>query len=720
MKKVELLSPAGDFEALESAIKNGADAIYIGGKNFGARMFAPNFSNEEIESAIKLCHLFGVKLYVTVNTIIYDNEIEDVLEYIRFLHKSGVDALIVQDIGLMYILKNKFPNLEVHSSTQSHNIDNNSLHAMKELGCTRCVMAREMSLDEIKKLDDTLEKEVFIHGALCICYSGNCLFSALNGNRSGNRGECTGSCRLPYNLYKDDKLIIKNKYLLSTKSLSTVTRLDEILDTDIRSLKIEGRMKGREYVGYITKLYREKIDNYYKNKTLNVSDEEIDNIKKLYNRELTTGHLFNDNIMNIKTSNHIGVPLGEVIYFDKKIIKIKLNDVLNQGDGIRFGTGEGLRVNYLYNTSMDLVSSARGVAIIDNKIELKEKTDVRKTLDIKLLLEINKYESKKVPVTITCNAYVDKPLEITISDEIDTFTYTGSTLEKAISSPTTKERIEEQLSKLGNTPFISVPVVNTDNNTFISIKELNEARRELTAKLTIARENRKKEFTEIDFSLTNKSNKTNIKLNILVRNEEQLKEVLKYQDKINNIYVEDYNLYTKYKSKYNVYYRTDRVKEEHVFNNDKLLCTSLSSLYKYKDNNEIISDSYLNVTNSYSVSFLKSLGIKLIGLSYEIYDRDIPTDNTEIIIYGTPTLMIIKSDIIDNYDKNSKYYLENVKGNKFQVIKDTNYTSIYHSEPINKYKELNTYKNLGISNYRIELLNESSKEIDKLIEDFYE
>ena len=239
MKKVELLSPAGDFEALESAIKNGADAVYIGGKNFGARMFAPNFSNEEIESAIKLCHLFGVKLYVTVNTIIYDDEIDDILEYIRFLHELGVDALIVQDIGLMYILKNRFPNLEIHSSTQSHNIDNNSLHAMKELGCTRCVMAREMLLDEIKKLDDSLEKEVFVHGALCISYSGNCLFSALNGNRSGNRGECTGSCRLPYNLYKDNKLVVKNKYLLSTKSLTTITKLDEILDTDIKSLKIE-------------------------------------------------------------------------------------------------------------------------------------------------------------------------------------------------------------------------------------------------------------------------------------------------------------------------------------------------------------------------------------------------------------------------------------------------------------------------------------------------
>ena len=163
MKKVELLSPAGDLDRLKIACLYGADAIYIGGKNFGARMFAPNFSNEEIVDAIKLCHLFGVKLYVTVNTIIYDEEIEDVLEYIRFLHKSGVDALIVQDIGLMYILKNKFPNLEIHSSTKSHNIDNYSLKAMKDLGCTRCVMAREMSLDEIKALDDTLEKEVFVH-----------------------------------------------------------------------------------------------------------------------------------------------------------------------------------------------------------------------------------------------------------------------------------------------------------------------------------------------------------------------------------------------------------------------------------------------------------------------------------------------------------------------------------------------------------------------------
>ena len=718
MKKIELLSPAGDFESLEYAVKSGADAVYIGGKNFGARMFAKNFSVLEIEKAVKLCHLYGVKIYITVNTIVFDDEIEEVINYVRELHRIGVDALIVQDIGLMYILKNKFPNLEIHSSTQSHNVDNYSLLAMKDLGSKRCVLARELSLDEINKLDNILDLEVFIHGALCISYSGECLFSSLNGNRSGNRGECTGSCRLPYNLYQNDKLIAKNKYLLSTRSLCTVTKLKDILNTNITSLKIEGRMKSKEYVGYITRLYRNKIDDFYNGKEIDVTDEELTNVKKLYNRELTLGNLFKDKIMNIETSNHIGVPIGKVIDVNNKKIKIKLYDTLNQGDGIRFGNDLGMIVNYLYDEKDRLINSSSNICLIDNKIGLKEKVEVRKTLDTKLIKEIDSYKRVRKTINITCNAYVGKPLSISVSDGINSFILEGNIIEQANNSPTTKERIKEQLSRLGDSPFTSNPIVNTDNKSFIPIKELNDLRRELIDKLIYARENNKKEVIEKDFSITDNKKSKDIKLNILVRNEKQLLEVLKYKDKVNDIYIDNYDLYTKYKNK-NIYYVTDRVKEEHNFNNDNLLCTSLSSVYKYKSNNNIVSDSYLNVVNSYSVNYLNTIGVQRVTLSYEAYNRDIPINNTELIIYGVPTLMIIKTDIIDNYDRNSKYYLENIKGFKFPVVKHSNYTSIYHNGSVNRFDKLDYYKSLGIKNFRIELLNEEANAISKLIEDFY-
>ena len=219
---VELLSPAGDIECLKYAIYAGCDAVYIGGKNFGARAYAKNFSNEEIIYARYLTKLYGVKLYVTINTLIYDNEFDEVINYVRFLHQNNVDAVIIEDIGMFCLLKNKFPNLTIHASTQMniHNYEGALL--AKKLGFKRVVMARETPLDVIEKIkkDIDIELEVFIHGALCVCYSGQCLASALIGNRSANRGTCAQICRKKYNLYdKNNNKLNENNYLLSTKDL---------------------------------------------------------------------------------------------------------------------------------------------------------------------------------------------------------------------------------------------------------------------------------------------------------------------------------------------------------------------------------------------------------------------------------------------------------------------------------------------------------------------
>ena len=211
----ELLSPAGDFETLKQAIHNGCDAIYLGGKRFGARKFDSNFDSEEMVRAIKYCHLYGVKIYVTVNTVIYEDEVDDFIEYVAFLHKNGVDAVIMQDIGMISLIRKILPNLEIHVSTQAHTHNINQIKFLESLGVSRVVVAREMSLDEIKKLNTNLEIEAFIHGALCVCYSGQCLFSSFLLNRSGNRGECAGICRLPFTLLEDGKEVKTNgKYLL--------------------------------------------------------------------------------------------------------------------------------------------------------------------------------------------------------------------------------------------------------------------------------------------------------------------------------------------------------------------------------------------------------------------------------------------------------------------------------------------------------------------------
>ena len=287
--KHELLAPAGNMECLKQAVFNGADAVYLAGKTFGARKFAQNFTNEELVEAIKFCHLYDVKVYVTMNTLVKDNEVDDFLEQAEFLHNNGVDAILVQDFGMICLLREKFPRLEIHASTQANTSSSETAELFYKLGVKRVVFSREMSLEEINKITVPIEKEVFVHGALCICYSGCCLMSSMIGTRSGNRGECAGSCRLPYSLEKDGEILSTNKYLLSTKELNTSENFAELLKSNIDCFKIEGRMKSPEYVGFVTRFYRELIDNY------STTDLETNNdlLKTLFNRGFTKGRLFN-------------------------------------------------------------------------------------------------------------------------------------------------------------------------------------------------------------------------------------------------------------------------------------------------------------------------------------------------------------------------------------------------------------------------------------------
>ncbi len=230
MDKVELLAPAGDMDCLKYAIEAGADAVYLGGKTFGARSFAKNFTNEEIIEAIKIAHEYGVKIYVTINTLIYDNEVSDFMNYVKFLHENNVDAVIVQDFGMIDLLHQTYPNLEIHVSTQAHIHNLDGVKLMEKLGATRVVLARETSLETIKDIckNTNIELEIFAQGALCISYSGQCLMSSLLGGRSGNRGCCAGTCRLPYDLYNNElKKLHKNKYLLSTKDLTILPYINQ-------------------------------------------------------------------------------------------------------------------------------------------------------------------------------------------------------------------------------------------------------------------------------------------------------------------------------------------------------------------------------------------------------------------------------------------------------------------------------------------------------------
>lgn len=340
--KPELLIPAGGIPQLIAAVENGADAVYLGGNAFNARINADNFDIESMEKAVDFCHLRGVKVYVTLNTLMRDNQLEPALNYAKNLYKIGVDALIIQDLGLGQLIRETMPDFEMHLSTQGTIFGVGGANTAKSLGYSRVVLAREMSLEEIKNVCEKsqIETEVFVHGALCFCFSGQCQLSRTFGGRSGNQGVCAQPCRLPYKLVarndtkeetiplsdknpKDFRTDFEKKHHLSPKDLSLIDHLDELIKIGVNSLKVEGRLKSPEYVATVTRIYRKYIDEFCKNGSYNVSDADRKDLLQIFNRgNFTDAYLrgeSDENLMAFEFPKNQGVYIGEV----KSIKKIK-------------------------------------------------------------------------------------------------------------------------------------------------------------------------------------------------------------------------------------------------------------------------------------------------------------------------------------------------------------------------------------------------------------
>jgi putative protease len=677
-----------------------------------------------------------VKIYVTVNTIVYDNEFEELITYVEFLHKNGVDAVIVQDLGVIDLLRKVFPNLEIHASTQTHNFSIEGIKLLKDIGVKRTVVARELTIDEVKEASKIMDVEVFIHGALCTCYSGQCLMSSEISFRSGNRGECIQACRLPYKLFKDNHKYIETtgSYLLSPKDLCTINNIKEILTSGVASLKIEGRMKSKEYVYLVTSLYRKAIDMFYNNEEIIVDESLIEKIQKEFNRGFTKGHLFGDkksDLMNPIRPNHAGVKIGEVIKVTKDKITAKLISKLNQGDGIKFeACDKGFIVNMMYKDKL-LVNSADIDDIVEfnNTIELTGPDTVLKTLDIEISKYYETIENKRIPINIIVKAKENETLKITLNDEKYSVIEEGVVVEKSINAPTSEEKIIEQVSKLGNTPFtIKSITAKIDPNIFVPIKEINELRRKAVERLISLRETRENVFVKNKYELVVPNySQTNFRLNISVYNEKQLIDSLN-NEHIDNIYIRDYELYKKFEDKANVFYYLPRLIKTYE-KATRCVIQDLGSLNYYKKG---VTNYPLNIVNSYSVAFLHNMGVETVTLSSELPITEIKTliesynqrygsnPNLEIIVYGRYEAMIIKHLVldmnIDNLDINDKYYLEDKKGNEFRVLQNKNNTTILSSRFIDYSKTLNDAIKTGVMNFRIELLDEDN--VDEIIEKF--
>lgn len=724
----ELLVPVGNMDSLKAAVMNGADAIYLGGKRFGARAFAGNFNDEEMILAIHFAHLYGVKIYVTVNTVVFESELEDVYNYCLFLHKTGVDALIVQDLGLMSLLKRRLPNLEIHASTQVHNVSESGLRILEDLNVKRVVFARELSLATIDSYKTSMEKEIFIHGALCVSYSGECLFSSVLLGRSGNRGECAQVCRLPYKLLENDEVVkTDSKYLLSTKELKTVSKFKEIMDSSVKSLKIEGRMKSPEYVACVTRLYRNLIDYYYGKDCLRVSEYEED-LKVIFNRQYTYGYLFNatnDEIINIHTSNHVGVHLGKVFKVTSKYIYIKLDSQLNQGDGIRINeTNDGMIVNFLYDESLKLTNACKNIAVIDKKIKASVGDSVNKTSDITVINKYRELPVRKVDIDMTFT-HNENHATLEITDGINVVKKEADIVFPSKNISIKKVDIIKQLSKLGNTPFkIANISIGEFESKFINIKDLNAIRRNAVEELIFIRENSKKEIIQRkdNEEMHKNSLEEKLTLSVLVRDEEQLLKCLTYFD---CIYVIDRNLYNLYKDNPKIYYRGSRIYEKTNIKNT--LATELGEIY----DGAKISDYFLNITNHETLDYLSKY-VDINTLSIELEDDNIErimkhnNYNVEMLLYSTFELMITKycpvnkvanKDTVCTKCMKNEYKLVDRNGSKYPIKTDVlnHLTHILDSKVTNNIEKLKYYYNLGIRNFRIELNSEDSKEIDDII-----
>ncbi len=704
----ELLSPVGNMDSLMAAINGGCDAVYLSGINFGARSFAGNFTNEEIKEAIEISHLYGVKVYVTVNTLIYDHEVERLLKYVDFLHSNNVDALIMQDIGMIDLIRKTYPNLSIHASTQLHIHNLEGVKFACKLGLKRVVLARETPIsliNEIKENTD-IELEVFVHGALCMSYSGQCLMSALIGNRSGNRGTCAQCCRQPYSLEVNGTKVKKNEYLLSTKDLCTLTNIGKLIDSGVESFKIEGRMKRPEYIYLVTSIYRKAIDNYIKYKNTKITNKDIIDIKKIFNREFTKGFLFNEeneNYVNTYRPNHLGIELGKLLEVNNSI-KIKLSDNLSINDGIRL-IGEndyGMVVTKIIKNGVSVKEANVGDIIV---LPVKIKGNYRKVLKTTDYKELNSIKekiknNKKIIIDGICKVKINEPLSLKITDGKNIVEITSDYLiEQSKNIETSEDRIIDQLKKLGNTiyQFNNLEIIK-DSNVFVRIDKLNEIRREAMDALNQKRLY-KIEYLKEKYEISVKDYPKINKKSVLLSTYQQ------YLDNLNkfDVYYSD-NL-DLVKSYPHIIYKMDRVLEHLNEYDDKLLVGELGSVYKYKN---IDTDFSLNVFNSYSVAYLHSCGVNKITLSLELTYKQIKKlideyearyskhPNLEVIVSGYEEAMVCKYNMLKKFKVNSGYLIDRFN-NKYKLIVRNNLMYIYNYK-IRNDKE--NYYDIGINYIR--------------------
>ena len=773
MRDVELLAPVGSFDALKAAVQNGANAVYLGGKDFSARASANNFDREELIEAVKYAHIRDVRVFVTTNTLIKQNEIEDFVEYAKFLYDIDVDALIMQDIGVAMLIHDLLPDFELHASTQmvAHSLED--VQYLESVGFKRVVLARELTVDEIKYICDktNVDIEVFVHGALCVCYSGGCLMSSMIGNRSGNRGRCAQPCRQKYTMIDistGEEIHSNGEYLLSTKDLNTIEDVDKIIETGVLSLKIEGRMKKPEYVATVINSYRNAIDEYQATKKVNISTETMEDLYTIFNRKFTKGLILGEvgeDVMNSNVPNNQGLYVGKVVDYNKKAkrLKIKLEGTLKKGDGINLGGGtigriikgkEIVQIGYKGETiELDFIGEARknqpvfktsDTNLIDKaqKTYTQDKEFAKNLIDAEITIKLGEYPELKLidknnnSVTVKGDKLVEKALKVALGEE----------------------KIETQIKKLGNTPYeLDDLKINLDKGVSMPISLINQMRREAIELLDEARipvKGRAYKDSKIKYSPKKyaKDTNSNSKIRVKINNIEALKSIINLD--IDMIYYEDVAtleqamamatannkklIYSAPRIVRNKEYK--RLEKSNEYCKENVQISALGQVKYYKENSENVSfdvDYYLNPFNSETINHYKKEGATTVCISQELNIHEIKettkyTDmEIETVAYGYIPMMLseycpmgvvarsCKKDKRCSTCKESKYVLRDFKGEEYRISQDLFCRStIYNSIANCLINNLDELSDAGINVFRLDFTHESPELISKITKAF--
>ena len=729
--EVEILAPAGSYEAFVAAVNAGAHAIYMGVNKFNARTMANNLTIEEYINAIDYAHKRGVMVYLTLNTLLLDSEIKEALDIVCMLYKEGLDAVIVQDIGIATLIHKIMPDLPLHASTQMSVLNLEQAKYLETLGFSRVVLGRELSVEEIEYITKniSMEVEIFVHGALCVSVSGQCMASSLIGERSANRGSCAQPCRMKYSLYNEAKkeAIVKDRYILSKKDIYGLDTLEALAKVGVKSFKIEGRNRTVEYTAGVVSRYRKAVDNDF---VIEKNTEK--ELLQLFNRSgkcdgYLKGVRYKRSISDT-TPKNTGLYLGQVLAKKDKFIKLKLEENIDLHDGVEVVTSEG-PVSFVVTCIKDEkgnilnanVEKGSIVYLGDIKGKVEAKDIVYKTSDSKLNKESREYldkkeKQKRVEESILVSIKKDKNISASSLDK-DVFVAIEYIPEISKSVGVTEEKINEVFAKTEDTATIFVDIkADLDEGLFVPVSKLNELRRALVEKIEESRIVKREEVIvkeeqlqvvsskknapkttaifmyrynpEQDYiALCNDRYETNLdKLYIPARAfKEYEKDILKYIGKT-KVYMHIPNVVLKNLDKY-IRDNVERLVKEGVsglvIGNVGYL--ELGVMLKEKYNIELVGDYTLNVFNSFSAAHYKDLDV--ITPIFETEDADIEKmakfQNIELV-EGRATAMTTRYCMLASFVSNAeekneckaackqgKYYIEDTYNKKYNIVPDS-------------------------------------------------